>query len=110
MLFGRSKHFVLFDTAAETRQVVENPFSESLGDSGIQSAQMLIERNADAVIAGTIGRDALRILAAANIKVYGYSGTNPKDALALLLEDRLELIGAQKASNRTRKRRHGRST
>lgn len=72
--FGRSSCFVLVNTNTESREVIENPYAESLGDTGIQSAQMLIARNVDAVIAGGIGRNALMILSGAKVKNLQKSG------------------------------------
>lgn len=104
--FGRSSCFVLVNTENEIQEVVENPYAQSLGDGGIQSAQMLIERNIDAVIADRVGMNALRILSAADVRVYRCAGTSAREALRLFLDGNLERVisPANGAGNRRRRR------
>lgn len=107
--FGKSGCFVLFGPNGEILETVENPYADSLGDGGIQSAQMLIGRNVDVVITGGLGRNALMILSAANVRVYRCSGKTAAEAVDLFLAGRLE--GAKPpgdAGGRRRRRRLGR--
>lgn len=89
---GRSRFFVLHDTGRDEREAVQNPYADSLGDAGIQSAQMLIERNVGAVITGGIGRDALRIFSAADVKVCRCREVEIPVAVELFLGGKLEII------------------
>ncbi|HQT90546.1 MAG TPA: NifB/NifX family molybdenum-iron cluster-binding protein [Candidatus Kryptobacter bacterium] len=107
--FGKSGCFVLFGPDGEILERVENPYADSLGDGGIQSAQMLIGRNVDVVITGGIGRNALMILSGAKVRICRSPGRNVAEAVALFLEGRLEAIGsARDAEGKRRRRRRGR--
>jgi predicted Fe-Mo cluster-binding NifX family protein len=107
--FGKSRCFVLFGPNGEILETVDNPYADSLGDGGIQSAQMLIGRNADVVITGGIGRNALMILSGAKVRICRSPGRNVAEAVALFLEGRLEAIGsARDAEGKRRRRRRGR--
>lgn len=107
--FGRSKWFVLYDTVRESREVVENPYADSLGDAGIQSARMLVERNVDTLITDGVGRNAFKVLSAAGIIVYKSSFRSASDAIGLLLEAKLTQVSApEDGGGKRRKRRIGR--
>ena len=88
--FGKSGCFVFVNMENDFQTVVENPYAGLLGDAGIQSTQMLIARNVDAVIADRIGRNSFRILSAAKIKAYHSSRRSAGEAIALFLEGRLQ--------------------
>lgn len=107
--FGRSRYFVLQDSAREERETVQNPFADSLGDAGIQSARMLIERNIGAVITGGIGKNALKVLSAAEVKVYRCRDKKFTEAVDLFLQGKLEIFfdagSAEQSRMRKRKRR-----
>jgi predicted Fe-Mo cluster-binding NifX family protein len=108
--FGSCKRFVLFSTNDETREVIENPYADSLGDAGIQSAQMLIERNVDVLITDHIGRNAFRVLSAANIGIYRCTVKRVKESIDLFLDGGLERVSLPSdGARRRRKRRLGRS-
>ncbi len=108
--FGKSGCFVLFGPNGEILETVENPYADSLGDGGIQSAQMLIGRNVDVVITGGIGRNALMILSGAKVRICRSPERNVAKAVALFLEGRLEAIGSTRdAEGKRRRRRRGKN-
>lgn len=102
--FGRSRFFVLNDNVDNANEELQNPYADSLGDAGIQSAQLLIERNIDAVITGGIGRNALRVLSAAGIQVYRCRGQRVSEAVAQLAGSRLERFQNDRDASRRRLR------
>lgn len=107
--FGRSRWFVLYDTVRESRDVVENPYADSLGDAGIQSARMLIEKNVDALITDGVGRNAFKVLSAAGILLYTSTCRSGREAIGLLLEGRLSQVSApEEVVDKRRRRRFGR--
>lgn len=83
---------MLHDTADDREEVLDNPYADSLGDAGIQSAQMLIERNVDAVITGGIGRNALRVLTAAGVQTYKCRGQKISQAVLQIVDNKLESL------------------
>ena len=107
--FGRNRWFMLHNSADMSSKLFENPYSDSLGDAGIHSAQMLIEQDVDAVITDGVGSHSLRMLSAAGIKVYQYAGRSAAEAVKLLLDGKLAPISEAKADRGARlSRRNGR--
>lgn len=103
--FGSCRCFVLFNTNDETWEVMENPYADSWGDAGIQSAQMLMERNLEVVITDRIGRNAFRILLAADTRIYRCTGKSAREAIDLFLDGKLERVSLPGDGARRRQRR-----
>src|SRR5690554_6761568 len=91
-LFGRSQFFLLFNNEDDSRIIIRNPYADTFGGAGIQTAQLLIENNVDAVIVKQIGIHALRILLAADMKVFTAKVNNVDEALKLYKEGNLILV------------------
>jgi predicted Fe-Mo cluster-binding NifX family protein len=69
--FGRARYLLLVDTPFRTVQSVENHLGRDAAEgAGVQAAQSVIDRGAQAVITGNCGPKAFRALAAASIPVY----------------------------------------
>ena len=74
--FGRCAHFVIAETDDMSFESFENSNVTAGGGAGIQSAQLVAEKDAKVVITGNCGPNAFRTLAAAGIDVViGASGT-----------------------------------
>jgi len=74
--FGRCSYFVLVETDDMSFEAVENANSSLGGGAGIQSAQLMAQKGAKAVLTGNCGPNAHQTLSAAGIDVVvGCSGT-----------------------------------
>ncbi|MEW6374514.1 MAG: NifB/NifX family molybdenum-iron cluster-binding protein [Thermodesulfobacteriota bacterium] len=74
--FGRSPFFLIIDTETMEFEVIENPNVDSPGGAGIETAQLIANRGAEAVITGSCGPNAFQTLQAAGVKVIvGIEGT-----------------------------------
>ena len=74
--FGRCATFLVVDTESMEFEAVANANSSVGGGAGIQSAQLMADRDVEAVLTGNCGPNAFRTLEAAEIKVIvGVSGT-----------------------------------
>lgn len=107
--FGKSEYFLFFDSQSNSKRIVRNPFLETFGGAGIQTAQLLIENNADAVIVNQIGWNAFIVLGSAGVKVFHFTGRTARDAIKNLTEGKLLSIEAPNNSvkpgqNKKRKR------
>ena len=71
--FGRTPFIILYDTEKNTSESLRNPYANLFGGAGIQTAQFIIEKSAEAVIAIDIGLNPLRLLKSADVKVYSCS-------------------------------------
>ena len=74
--FGRAEYFIIVDTESMEFDVIENSNTAGAGGAGINSAKVVIDAQAKAVLTGNCGPNAQRTLSAAGLKLYtGASGT-----------------------------------
>jgi predicted Fe-Mo cluster-binding NifX family protein len=73
--FGRCQYFIFADPESLELEVVENPNLAASGGAGIQSAQLVANRGAEAVITGQVGPNAYTTLQAGKVRIItGVSG------------------------------------
>lgn len=83
--FGRAKYFMVVDTA--TRAAVAHDNAQNLNaaqGAGIQAAETVVRLGAEAVVAGSVGPKAFRVLRAAGIKVFLSPAGTVQEALSAL--------------------------
>ena len=74
--FGRCAFFIVVDTENMNFEAVDNENAALSGGAGIQVAQFLASKGAEAIITGNIGPNAVNVLSAAGIEmVTGQTGT-----------------------------------
>ena len=74
--FGRCLQFMIVETETMQCDVLENPNIAAASGVGIQSAQLLANKDVHVVLTGNCGPNAFATLQAAGIEVYiGVSGT-----------------------------------
>ncbi len=74
--FGRCLFFIIYDTENNQFEVIENSNISGMGGVGIQSAQMMADKDVKVIITGNCGPNAFRTLNAAGIQVItGAKGT-----------------------------------
>ena len=74
--FGRCPHFLVVDTDTMASDALENPNVALGAGAGIQSAQLMADRDVQVVLTGNCGPNAFRTLEAAGIQVIvGVSGS-----------------------------------
>jgi predicted Fe-Mo cluster-binding NifX family protein len=74
--FGRCQYFIFVDPNSLQFEAVENENVMASGGAGIQSAQFVAQKGAEAVITGNLGPNASAALGAAGTKVFlGATGT-----------------------------------
>ncbi|MBN2409669.1 MAG: DUF5320 family protein [Candidatus Aminicenantes bacterium] len=74
--FGRCPFYLIVDPATMEFEVVENPHVGASGGAGIQAAQLVAQKNVEAVLTGSCGPNAYATLNAAGVKVIvGVTGT-----------------------------------
>lgn len=88
--FGRANFFIFVDSETLDFEVLPNPAQGASGGAGVQAAQAVADKGAEAVITGQVGPNALYALKAAGIRVYvGAQGT-VREALELFRSGRLK--------------------
>lgn len=73
--FGRCRYFLFIDTDTMRLESVPNAARDAAGGAGIQAAQFVVDKGAQAVITGTVGPNADEVLKRSNVPVYRGAGT-----------------------------------
>ncbi len=68
--FGRSPFIIFYDTGKNIFVSFRNPFTNIFDGAGIQTSQIIIEKNVSALITIEIGLNAFRFLKSAGVEVY----------------------------------------
>ncbi len=68
--FGRAPWFIRFDTEKTSWEAIENTGPDQPGGAGVATTQLLIDREAEAIISGRFGPNAKQALQEAGIKMY----------------------------------------
>lgn len=79
--FGRCKYFLIVDSDTMEFEAVENANAALGGGAGIQSAQLVADKGATAVLTGNCGPNAFRTLEAANVTVITGMDGSVRDAI-----------------------------
>lgn len=84
--FGRCRFLVFYDTDTSEWEAVANDNMDASGGAGTRTAQMVLDKEATAVITGNVGPNAMGVLSAGKVPVYtGISGS-VESALSLFKE------------------------
>lgn len=90
--FGRCPYFAIYDTDTNVFDFIENSAVKEAQGAGLSASQNIIDKKVDAVITGNVGPNAMKILSAADIKVYQFNGDTVEQQVQLFLENKLDTI------------------
>lgn len=89
-MFGRSNYIMIINSEKNSQKFIKNPFASSIGSSGIQASQLLIENSCEVIITKHIGDQALTLLKSVGIKVFKAEVETASDAYKLFQENKLQ--------------------
>ena len=67
--FGRCQYFVIVDTDKDEIDVLENPNKDGMGGVGVQSGQLMADKQVKVVLTGNVGPNAFQTLQAGGVEV-----------------------------------------
>jgi predicted Fe-Mo cluster-binding NifX family protein len=98
-VFGRCPTYIFVDPdladedGSMAFEAVENPAIAASGGAGIQAAQFVVERGAQAVITGNMGPNAFNVLRSANVPIYLFGGGTVRQAVEAYQGGQLSTAG-----------------
>jgi predicted Fe-Mo cluster-binding NifX family protein len=96
-VFGRCPTYIFVDTETMQFEAVENPALTSGGGAGVQAAQFVVERGAQAVVTGNVGPNAFAVLQSAGVPAYLFEGGTVREAVEAYKAGRLSAVGTASA-------------
>ncbi len=91
-VFGRCPAYIFVDTETMQFEAAENPAVTAGGGAGIQAAQFVIERGAQAVVSGSVGPNAFNVFQAAGVPVYLFGGGTVREAVEAYKAGKLQSV------------------
>lgn len=90
--FGRTDIFMIVDTSTMKYEALENTGAAASGGAGITGAQIVVDKEVDAVITGNVGPNAMNVLRAAGVEIYRGSAVSVKENIEQFNKGLLEKI------------------
>lgn len=91
-VFGRCPTYVFVDTDSMASESVENPAINAAGGAGIQAAQFVVERGAQAVVTGNMGPNAFNVFQSAGVPIYLFGGGTVREAIEAFSAGKLQPV------------------
>lgn len=88
--FGRAPYYLFYCTETENSEFKENSAPASLGGAGIKAAQMIVDEQAEALLAPRCGENAAQVLRGAGIKIFKTVGDSIAGNIASFAAGALE--------------------
>jgi predicted Fe-Mo cluster-binding NifX family protein len=92
--FGRCAWFVIVDSDTMAFEAVQNPGAMAGGGAGIQAAQVVASKGAQAVVAGNMGPNAHQALTAAGIQILPFMAGTVRQAVEAVKAGKLTAASA----------------
>jgi predicted Fe-Mo cluster-binding NifX family protein len=91
--FGRCAHFIFVDTDTMEYEAIQNPNVSAASGAGIQTAQLVANKEVEAVLTGNVGPNAFQTLQAAGVNVIAGVSGKVKDAIQMYKDGKVQATG-----------------
>ena len=91
--FGRAASFIIVEIRTMEYEAIDNAGNAASGGAGITAAQLVANKDAQVVITGNVGPNAMNVLKAAGIEIYKGSDTSVEENVELFKKGALDKIG-----------------
>ena len=98
-LFGRCPYYIVVETDSMAFEAFANPAVGASGGAGVQASQFVLEQNAEAVLTGRVGPNAMKVFEQAGTALYQTQGRSVKEEVQSFMAGELESITAPGASH-----------
>lgn len=88
--FGRAPMFLIYDTETKEKKLLDNSGIAVQGGAGIKAAQVVVDQQAEALLAPRCGENAAKVLQGANVKLYQTEGLSVEANIRAFEENRLQ--------------------
>lgn len=88
-VFGRCQTFILVNPETLEFEVLPNPAHDASGGAGVQSAQLVLQHGAEAVLARSLGPKAFSLIQSAGVPTYVLEGATVREAVRAFQAKRL---------------------
>jgi predicted Fe-Mo cluster-binding NifX family protein len=93
-VFGRCSTYLFVDTESMQFEAVPNPAITASGGAGIQAAQFIVRRGAQAVLSGNVGPNAFNVFQAAGVPIYLVGESTVREAVEAYKGGQLQVVSA----------------
>ena len=91
-VFGRCPVYVFVDTETMHLKAMGNPEFDALRGAGFQAAEFVVEREAQAVVTGSVGPNAFSVFQSSGVPVYLSAGGTVRETIAAYKAGRLQPV------------------
>ena len=91
--FGRCAYFIFVDTDTLEYESVQNPNVSAASGAGIQTAQLVANKEVEAVLTGNVGPNAFQTLQAGGVNVIAGVSGKVKDAVQMYKDGKVQAAG-----------------
>jgi predicted Fe-Mo cluster-binding NifX family protein len=91
-VFGRCPVYIFVDTETMQFEAIENPAITAASGAGIQAAQLVVGREAKAVVTGNVGPNAFAVFQSAGVPIYLFGSGTVREAVEAFKAGRLQSV------------------
>ncbi|MFW5648665.1 MAG: NifB/NifX family molybdenum-iron cluster-binding protein [Candidatus Alkaliphilus sp. MAG34] len=89
---GRAPYYLVYDTETEENEFVDNSAATSAGGAGVKAAQIIVDTEANVLLAPRCGENAANVLKAAGVEIYRTIDAPARENIDAFIDGKLSLL------------------